>query len=106
MKRRMTFPACILLTLCLFPGMAAAEENTQVAKSAQGCDDLSFLAAAPALSTPATPAMTPLAAADPARRACCFGKRAACEAVCVCGVFEFNCDPATCQSNCICNICP
>ena len=98
-----------MLALCLFPGMAAAaEETVQAMAPAQGCDDTSFLAApaTPAMSTPATPAMTPLAAAGGVGRACCFGRRVACNAVCVCGVFEFNCDPATCQSSCICNICP
>lgn len=39
---------------------------------------------------------------------CCTVKRIACQANCrPCGgVFEFNCDPATCQSSCICDICP
>jgi hypothetical protein len=105
MTRRKTFLTCTLLALCLFPGVAAAEETVQAAAPASGCDATSFLApAAPAASTPA---MNPFAGAIEAQGgACCFGKLVACNAGCVCGVFEFNCDPATCQSSCICNICP
>lgn len=36
---------------------------------------------------------------------CCQGAFRACQANCrPAGVFEFNCDPDTCESNCICNI--
>ena len=107
MTRRKTFLTCILLALCLFPGVAAAEEAVQAASPtpASGCDATSFLApVAPAASTPA---VNPFAGVIEAQQgACCFGKLVACNAGCVCGVFEFNCDPATCQSSCICNICP
>ena len=48
---------------------------------------------------------TPAAGQQESR--CCRAKRIACEVGCApCGgVFEFNCDPATCQSSCICLIC-
>jgi hypothetical protein len=36
---------------------------------------------------------------------CCQGAFRSCQANCApAGVFEFNCDPDTCQSSCICNI--
>lgn len=97
-----------LLALLLAPGMAAAEQ-TMAAPVAQGCNDLSFLSAAPAApATSAAPAvdhLNPLAGVVEVQGGCCIGKRLACQAGCACGVFEFNCNPATCQSSCICNIC-
>jgi hypothetical protein len=89
-----------LLTFVLIPGMAAAAETAPAAP----CNDLSFLDAAP---------LTPAVAFDPFAGAmqtqgggCCQGKLQQCQNRCQCGVFEFNCDPATCDSSCICNICP
>ena len=105
MKRRTTFLACTLLAFCLFPGLAAAAETIQVMAPAQGCDAMSPVAA-PATPAMSTPAVNPFAGVIEAQGGCCFGKLVACQAGCVCGVFEFNCDPATCQSSCICNICP
>lgn len=97
-----------LLAFLLTPGMAAAEPTP--APAAQGCNDLSFLSAAPmAPITSAAPAvnnLNPLAGAVEVQGGgCCAGKMVACQAGCACGVFEFNCNPATCQSSCICNIC-
>lgn len=94
-----------LLALLLAPGMAAAEPTPTPA--AQGCNDLSFLSAAPATSAaPAVDNLNPLAGVVEVQGGgCCAGKMQACQAGCACGVFEFNCDPATCQSSCICNIC-
>jgi hypothetical protein len=100
-----------LLALLLVPALAVSETQAPApAVASQGCDPgLSFLGAVP--MTPATgdlQAVSPLAKAGQAGRACCKGRRIACEAVCSpCGgVFEFNCDPATCQASCICNLCP
>jgi hypothetical protein len=102
-----------LFALLLVPSLAAAAAVPMPATAPSdnvGCDPgLSFLDAAP--FTPATGglALAPQAnAKQQVGRACCKGRRIACEAICApCGgVFEFNCDPATCQSNCICNICP
>lgn len=90
-----------LLAFILIPGMAAAAETAPAAP--QGCNDLSFLSAAPL--TPAL-AFDPIAGAVQAQSGCCAGKLNQCQNRCECGVFEFNCDPATCQSSCICNICP
>ena len=91
-----------LLAFVLIPGMAAAAETASAAP--QGCNDLSFLNAAP---------LTPALAFDPFAGAiqvqgggCCQGKLNQCQNRCLCGVFEFNCDPVTCDSSCICNICP
>lgn len=74
----------------------------------------------------AAPAMTPVDVALPGEEApatggdlflpeaqplqgstqgCCQGAFRACQANCrPQGIFEFNCDPDTCQSSCICNI--
>jgi hypothetical protein len=104
MTRRTTFLTCTLLALCLFPGVAAAEETVQAAAPASGCEATSFLA--PAAPTASTPAVNSFAGMIEAQAGCCLGKRLACQAGCACGVFEFNCNPATCQSSCICNICP
>lgn len=101
-----------LFALLLVPAFAAAAEVPAPAplNGSQECDaGLSFLGAAP--QTPASgdlAALFPLAEARQTAASCCTGRRIACEAVCApCGgVFEFNCDPATCQSSCICNICP
>lgn len=89
-----------LLAFVLIPGMATAAETAPAAP----CNDLSFLDAAP---------VTPALAFDPIADViqtqgggCCAGKLQQCQSRCQCGVFEFNCDPATCQSSCICNICP
>ena len=90
-----------LLAFILLPGMAAAAETAPAAP--QGCNDLSFLSAAPL--TPAL-ALDPIAGAIQTQGGCCTGKLQQCQNRCQCGVFEFNCDPATCQSSCICNICP
>ncbi|HEX6863417.1 MAG TPA: hypothetical protein VF414_11405 [Thermoanaerobaculia bacterium] len=91
-----------LLAFILIPGMAAAAETAPAAP--QGCSDLSFLGAAPL--TPAL-ALDPIAGAIQTQGGgCCAGKQQQCQSRCACGVFEFNCDPATCQSSCICNICP
>jgi hypothetical protein len=94
-----------LLAFVLIPGMAAAAGTAPAAPAApQGCNDLSFLSAAPL--TPAL-AFDPIAGAVQAQSGgCCAGKLQQCQNRCACGVFEFNCDPATCQSSCICNICP
>lgn len=90
-----------LLAFVLVPGMAAADTP-----SAQGCNDLSFLSAAPMTSAaPAVAALDPLAGAVEAQSSCCSNRLRQCQRNCACGVFEFNCDPATCQSSCICNIC-
>lgn len=88
-----------LLAFILLPGMAAAAETAPAAP----CNDLSFLNAAPL--TPAL-AFDPFAGAIQTQGGCCAGKLQQCQNRCQCGVFEFNCDPATCQSSCICNICP
>ena len=89
-----------LLAFVLIPGMAAAAETAPAAP----CNDLSFLNAAPV--TPAL-AFDPIAGAIQTQGGgCCAGKLQQCQNRCQCGVFEFNCDPATCQSSCICNICP
>lgn len=89
-----------LLAFTLIPGLAAAAETAPAAP----CDELSFLNAAPV--TPAL-AFDPIASAMNAQSGgCCAGKQQQCQGRCACGVFEFNCDPATCQSSCICNICP
>lgn len=88
-----------LLAFALIPGLAAAAETAPAAP----CNDLSFLDAAPL--TPAL-AFDPFAGAIQTQGGCCAGKLQQCQNRCQCGVFEFNCDPATCQSSCICNICP
>lgn len=103
-----------LFALLLAPAFAVAAEIPATAPAppgdSQGCDaGLSFLGTAP--ETPAAgilPALSPLAEAQQTAASCCTGRRLACEAVCApCGgVFEFNCDPRTCQSSCICFICP
>jgi hypothetical protein len=94
-----------LLALLLAPGMAAAEQ-TAPAPAVQGCNDLSFLSAAPVTAaSPAMPNLDPLAGVVEAQGGCCAAKLRQCQNNCACGVFEFNCDPATCQSSCICNIC-
>ena len=101
-----------LFALLLVPVFAAAAEIPAPALrvESQECDaGLSFLGAAP--ETPVAgflTALSPLAEARQTAASCCTGRRIACQAVCApCGgVFEFNCDPATCQSSCICNICP
>jgi hypothetical protein len=103
-----------LFALLLAPTLAAAGERPVPAPAplieSQGCDaGLSFLGAAP--ETPAAgflTALSPLAEAQQTAASCCTGRRIACQAVCApCGgIFEFNCDPATCQSSCICNISP
>lgn len=91
-----------LLAFVLIPGMASAAETAPAAP--QGCNDLSFLDAAPLTSALA---IDPFAGAMQAQAGgCCAGKLQQCQNRCQCGVFEFNCDPATCQSSCICNICP
>lgn len=90
-----------LLALLLMPGMAAATETASAAP--QGCNDLSFLSAAPL--TPAL-AFDPIAGALQAQGGGrCAGRLQQCQNRCQCGVFEFNCDPSTCQASCICNIC-
>jgi hypothetical protein len=90
-----------LLAFVLVPGMAAADTP-----AAQGCNDLSFLGVAPMTSAaPAVASLDPLAGAVATQSSCCAGKLQQCQNRCACGVFEFNCDPATCQSSCICNIC-
>ena len=90
-----------LLVFALVPGMAAADAST-----AQGCNDLSFLSAAPMTSAAvAVTSLDPLAGAVATQSSCCTGKLQQCQNRCACGVFEFNCDSATCQSSCICNIC-
>jgi hypothetical protein len=102
----------ILLSLALvaflgLPGLAAADTSSAPAVAAQGCNDLSFLTAAPVTSTAAAPALNPLAGVIEVQGGgCCGAKLRQCQSNCACGVFEFNCDPATCQSSCICNICP
>jgi hypothetical protein len=94
-----------LLALLLVPGMAAAEQ-TAAAPAVQGCNDLSFLSAAPVTAaSPAIQSLDPLAGVVEVQSGCCAGKLRACQNNCACGVFEFNCDSATCQSSCICNIC-
>lgn len=109
MKKTILFS---LFALLLLPAFAAAGEIPAPAPlgDSQGCDaGLSFLGTAP--ETPAAgilTALSPLAEAQQTAAGCCTGRRLACEAVCAAcgGVFEFNCDPRTCQSSCICNICP
>lgn len=89
-----------LLAFILVPGMAVADT------AAQGCNDLSFLSAAPVTSAaPAVAALDPLAGAVETQSSCCSAKLRQCQKNCACGVFEFNCDAATCESSCICNIC-
>lgn len=97
-----------LLALLLAPGMAAADQAAP-APVVQGCNDLSFLIAAPlapvSSAVPALDNLNPLAGVVEVQGGCCAAKMRACQAGCACGVFEFNCDSATCQSSCICNIC-
>jgi len=103
-----------LFALLLVPGLAAAAAAPTPAPSPAAekaaCDpDLSVLGAAPL--TPAdngAAAFPGLEGVVQVQGGCCAGKLIACETVCApCGgIFEFNCDPATCQSSCICNICP
>ena len=103
-----------LFALLLVPTLAAAAESPVPAPApldgSQGCDaGLSFLGAAPETPVAGAPtALSPLAEAQQTAASCCTGRRIACQTVCApCGgVFEFNCDPSTCQSSCICNICP
>jgi hypothetical protein len=102
-----------LFALLLMPALAVSESPAQTPTPAlsadfSGCDSaLSFLNAAPMTSATADlPALSPLAGAEEKAVSCCTLKRLACQRGCVCGVFEFNCDPATCQSSCICNLCP
>lgn len=92
-----------LLAFTLIPGMAAAAETAPAAP----CNDLSFLDAAPLTPAATALAFASLSGAMQAQSGgCCVGKQQQCENRCQCGVFEFNCDPASCQSSCICNICP
>lgn len=102
MKMRKTLFALTVLTLTLIPGMAAAQDSVPAM-----CDAPAFLLtdAGPAATPAAAPFDSPIAAQD-AQATCCVAKRAACAAACACGVFEFNCNPGSCQSSCICNICP
>ncbi len=102
-----------LFALLLVPALAVAESPAQTPTRALSADSpgcgsaLSFLSAAPIRSATADlPALSPLAGAEEKAVSCCTLKRLACQRGCACGVFEFNCDPATCQSSCICNICP
>src|SRR5688572_10763132 len=80
MKREKTFLTCIVLALCLFPGLAAAEETVQAAvpAPAQSCDDLGFLAQAPASSATLALNLDPLGGVVEAQGgACCRAKRLA-----------------------------
>lgn len=104
MMKRSAIILLFALALLLAPGLAAAAETTAAAP------DLSFLscpaqgegaAAAPALSV--VDAEGTLALAPD----CCRKAARQCAKNCrETGVFEFSCDPATCQSSCICNIGP
>lgn len=100
-----------LLTLaCLLtPGLVAADPTA----AAPAAADLSFLscpAAGP--DAAATLAVTPAklegaVAAQAGSPNCCQIAERQCRQICrLTGVFEFSCDPATCQSSCICNIGP
>jgi hypothetical protein len=94
-----------LLAFVLIPGVAAAAETALAAP--QGCNDLSFLNAAPVTPATAALAFDPIAGAIQTQGGgCCAGKLNQCQNRCQCGVFEFNCDPVSCESSCICNICP
>lgn len=90
----------------LVPGVALAAETAANPAPASGCD-LAFLSPAP--MTPAgAVAPTALEGALPAQSSnCCVQAQSRCVRNCrATGVFEFSCDPTTCQSSCICNIGP
>lgn len=107
MRKTILLALTLFATLCL-PGLAA--EAPALPTDTQGCSsDLTFLGAAPMTSAvEALPALSPMAGVEQKATGCCVGRRVACEAICAAcgGVFEFNCDPSTCQSSCICFICP
>lgn len=96
---------CLAAAL-LVPGFAIAAETSANAAAAPACDQ-NVLASAP---------MTPAQAVAPAglegalqaqSRSCCVRAERRCIRNCrATGVFEFSCDPTTCQSSCICNIGP
>lgn len=96
----------ILLSLSLLALVALPALAAETPAVPGGCDlDLNAL-----LEAPVTPAvdpaeLSPLAGVVEVQDGCCAGQLAACQARCECGVFEFNCSPNPCQSNCICNIC-
>lgn len=99
-----------LLTLTLFAFLfatgAAFAEESPAAVSAGNCD-LAIVLNEEANMTPAVPAeLSPLDGAIEVQQGnCCVGLFQACQANCQPqGVFEFNCNPDTCQSSCICNI--
>lgn len=99
-----------LFALLILPGLAAASAVPAPAPTADnsGCNpSLTVLGATPL--TPANNGAVAFAGLEgvvQVQGGCCTGKLNSCEAHCACGIFEFNCDPATCQSNCICNLCP
>ena len=107
MRKTIALSLTLFATLCV-PGFAA--EDPALPTDTQGCtSDLAFLDAAPTTSAAeALPAHSPMAGAAQKATRCCVAKRVACETACApCGgVFEFNCDPSTCQSSCLCFICP
>lgn len=107
MRKTIALSLTLFATLCV-SGFAA--ETPALPADTEGCtSDLAFLGAAPMTSAvDALPALSPMTGAEQKASGCCAGKRVACQAICApCGgVFEFNCDPSTCQSSCICFICP
>lgn len=104
MKRTILLSLSVL-ALLFVPGIAAADPAAP-APAVQGCNALSFLSAAPATSAaPAVDNLNPLAGVVEVQSGCCAAKMRQCQNNCACGVFEFNCDTANCQSSCICNIC-
>jgi hypothetical protein len=101
----------LTFALLLTPGLAAAESTA--AAPAVATPDLAFLSC-PAAGTEAaaTLAVTPAelegaVAAQAGGPGCCAIAERQCRQNCrATGVFEFSCDPTTCQSSCICNIGP
>jgi hypothetical protein len=96
---------CLAAAL-LVPGFAMAAETSANAAAAPACD-LNVLASAPMTPAKAV-APTGLEGALPAQSSnCCARAQQRCIRNCrATGVFEFSCDPTTCQSSCICNIGP
>jgi hypothetical protein len=102
-----------LFALLLVPGLAAAAvaptpAPAPAAENAACNPSLSGLGASPL--TPADNDALAFAGLEGIievqSSSCCQQALRRCRRNCDCGVFEFNCDPVTCQSNCICNICP
>lgn len=95
----------LALAACLFASAVTAAEETAVPVPAflsegTGC-------AAEAAATVEAPAGAVFA--QDVQGTCCVRAYVRCAAGCQCGVFEFNCTlqlGPTCNSNCVCNICP